>query len=214
MWCYTSHDTHLIWHMICECGTTHANAWRSSSTCRCCAPSFPGTKRICGNPSLFAGIAMIFSVNSWESVGNRIFVPRKGVWGRARVGKWALVMTSCVWIHLFCILMCLFCVVIHLNTSQYISIQFREMSRNCTQYISRNSIHLNTSLGTLSELASCAAQQHEVSYSIRVTSCVVCVRDKTHDKACGTSFPRLTYSYVAAGAPSSQRLQMARHLNI
>jgi len=26
------------------------------------AASFPGTKRICGNPSLFAGIVMIFSV--------------------------------------------------------------------------------------------------------------------------------------------------------
>jgi len=26
------------------------------------ATSFPGTKQICGNPSIFAGIAMIFSV--------------------------------------------------------------------------------------------------------------------------------------------------------
>ena len=38
-----------------------------------------------------------FLGNPWESVGNGIFVQRKGVCGRVRVGKWALVMTSCLY---------------------------------------------------------------------------------------------------------------------
>jgi len=37
-----------------------------------------------------------FFGNPWESVGNGISVPRKGVCGRVRVGKWALVMKSCL----------------------------------------------------------------------------------------------------------------------
>ena len=60
------------------------------------AASFPGTKWIWGNPSLFAGIAMIFLVTPVIR-RNRIFIPRKGVCGRARVGKWVLVMTLCLY---------------------------------------------------------------------------------------------------------------------
>ena len=43
---------------------------------------------------------MIFWVNPWESLyknSNGIFVQRKGCCGKARGGKWALVMTSCLY---------------------------------------------------------------------------------------------------------------------
>jgi len=48
-----------------------------------CAASCPGTKKNLANPSLLAGISMIFRLsnyrNFWESGGNGTFVPRKGV---------------------------------------------------------------------------------------------------------------------------------------
>ena len=43
----------------CDVTDTICKIWLCTNLC--CAASFPGTKQIGGNPSLFAGIAMIFS---------------------------------------------------------------------------------------------------------------------------------------------------------
>jgi len=71
-----------------------------------------------------------------------------------------LIGLVCVWIHLVCVWIHLVCI---------------SMCLFCVV------IHL-------SKPASSVAQKHDVSYSIRVTWSVLCVRAMTHDKACGASF--------------------------
>ena len=73
--------------------------------------------------------------NSWESGGNRTFVPLKGFWFRAQVGKCALVMTTCLYAR--CMLMA-------------------ESRRGCTR--AQHSMHSSNPLASTSRLSAVAAE--------------------------------------------------------
>jgi len=57
-------DGALCLSFIFKITNRYASDTSSRCPCQChaCAAPFPGTKRICGNPSLFAGISKIFSI--------------------------------------------------------------------------------------------------------------------------------------------------------